>query len=101
MLVDPRNGVAVTRIANFGGDANGFLAQIQNGVEQFQQALQNSAQPPAAPMPTAQPPPVSVPSLTQPTPGAPAPAGPTAFPTSLPTPEELMRRQQPAATAQQ
>jgi hypothetical protein len=103
MLVDPRSGVAFSRIANYNSTngPDGFISQIRSGVEQYDQALQNNPQAPAVaaatPPPAGSPPPTG-PSFSQPAATQPAavPALP-AFPGSLPTPEELMRQQQQAS----
>jgi len=99
MLVDPRNHTAFNRIANFVGGPEQFVAQIQAGIEQYEQVLHNSAQaagatPVAGPASSDLPPP-SGPSFSQPAPTQPttSPMLPS-FPSSLPSPEELMRRQQ-------
>jgi hypothetical protein len=93
VLVDPRNGDLFGRIVNFSGGADAFNGQIQSALDQYQQVLQNNAVASnAAPV---APPPSAAPSFSQP---APMPASTPALPTfpgsSLPSPEELMRRQQ-------
>jgi len=99
MLVDPRTSTAFNRIANFTGGPEQFVAQIQAGIEQYEQALHNSAQAVSAAAVAgpslADLPPSSGPSFSQPAPIQPA-ASPIlpGFPGSLPSPEELMRRQQ-------
>lgn len=95
MLVDPRNGLAFTRISDFGGNADAFIAQIQNGLDNYKQTLQQSAQVPVAiPVAAAQPLPSS-PAFSQPPAAAPANLpGLPSFPGSLPTPEQLMNRVQ-------
>jgi hypothetical protein len=109
LLVDPRNGVAFSRIANFSGTPETFVAQLQAALDQYQMTPQNSAQawntPPLSPASAAAAaaasPPSNVPSFSQPAPAqANAPALP-AFPGSLPSPEELMRRQQQAPPSPQ
>ncbi len=94
MLVDPRNGTAFSRIANFSGGPDLFIAQLQAALDQYQQILQNSAQTVSATPAPALPPSVG-PSFSQPAPAVPSTA-PTlpAFPSSLPSPEELFHRQQ-------
>jgi thiol-disulfide isomerase/thioredoxin len=96
LLVDPRNGVAFSRIANFSGTPESFVAQLQAALEQYQLTPQSSAQASNTPLPS------NVPSFSQPAPvQTNAPTLPALPAGSLPSPEELMRRQQQAPPSPQ
>ena len=96
MLFDPSNGVAFGRITNYNGGPDGFIAQIQSGLQQYLQGLQKTVQAPtaapAAPLPPDLSPP-STPAFSQPVAAPPAGVpGLPSLPSSLPSPDELMHR---------
>jgi len=102
MLVDPHSGGAFCRIQNFPGNTDGFIAQIQVGLDQYKQTVQQTAQSAVVtPVTTDQLPPSS-PAFSQPAAATPSSLpGMPSFPSSLPTPEQLMRRSQQTAPQSQ